>query len=278
LFLSTDLGEVTLSVIPFFPYKKYSGASSKATAAPFAVDVDQLSVGYPSGDQMYALDNVSLQVPSGARIALVGPNGAGKSTLLKAIAGLLKVQSGSIHLYGNPVGAEPQRVAYLPQRGEIDWRFPISLHKLVVTGRYVHLGWFRRPSADDHKKADEMIRRLGLSALADRQIGQLSGGQQQRALLARALTQNADLLLLDEPLNAVDSQTRAVIADVLNQLQREGKTVLAATHDLGRLETDYDDAMYLAEGREVAPPPGAFTGQVRTKLAQPKPTFTHKAG
>ncbi|MCA0453555.1 MAG: ABC transporter ATP-binding protein [Chloroflexi bacterium] len=267
-----------MSVIPFFPYKKYSGASSKATAAPFAVDVDQLSVGYPSGDQMYALDNVSLQVPSGARIALVGPNGAGKSTLLKAIAGLLKVQSGSIHLYGNPVGAEPQRVAYLPQRGEIDWRFPISLHKLVVTGRYVHLGWFRRPSADDHKKADEMIRRLGLSALADRQIGQLSGGQQQRALLARALTQNADLLLLDEPLNAVDSQTRAVIADVLNQLQREGKTVLAATHDLGRLETDYDDAMYLAEGREVAPPPGAFTGQVRTKLAQPKPTFTHKAG
>ncbi len=245
-----------------------------------ALDVHELSVGYQSSDQTRALDNVSLQVVPGARIALVGPNGAGKSTLLKAIAGLLKIQDGSIQIYGQPVGAAPHRVAYLPQRGEIDWRFPISLRKLVLTGRYVHLGWFRRPTANDMKIADKMIERLGLASLADRQIGQLSGGQQQRALLARALTQEAELLLLDEPLNAVDSQTRAVIADVLNQLRNEGKTVLAATHDLGRLETDYDDAMYLAEGREVAPPPGAFTSKSRPQIAQPKShnNFTQKVG
>ena len=267
-----------MSANPLFPYKQHSATSNRDVESSLAVSIDHLSIGYPGGEQKQALINVSLQVPSGTRIALVGSNGAGKSTLLKAVAGLLKIQSGSIRLYGNPVGAEPQRVAYLPQRGEIDWRFPISLHKLVVTGRYVHLGWFRRPSADDHHIADEMIKRLGLNALADRQIGQLSGGQQQRALLARTLTQNANLLLLDEPLNAVDAQTRAVITDVLNQLHQEGKTILAATHDLARLEADYDAAIYLSEGREVAPPPGAFTGQIHTQITRLNPTFTHKAG
>lgn len=264
--------------MPHFPYKHHQVSASASIANAPALDVRELSVGYPTSEQTRALDTVNLRVAAGARMALVGPNGAGKSTLLKAIAGLLKIQSGDIHIYGNPVGAAPHRVAYLPQRGEIDWRFPISLRKLVLTGRYVHLGWFRRPGANDIKIADKMIERLGLSSLADRQIGQLSGGQQQRALLARALTQDADLLLLDEPLNAVDSQTRAVIADVLNQLRHEGKTVIAATHDLGRLETDYDDAMYLAEGREVAPPPGAFTGKSPSRLSQPKPSFTQKVG
>jgi manganese/zinc/iron transport system ATP- binding protein len=196
----------------------------------------------------------------GAQVALVGPNGAGKSTLLKAVAGLLPVREGTIAIYGNPVGACHHRVAYLPQRGEIDWRFPVSLRRLVLTGRYVHLGWFRRPGKADEAIAESMIAELGLSDLADRQIGQLSGGQQQRALLARALAQQADLLLLDEPLNAVDADTRAIISEVLKRLQAQGKTVVAATHDLGRLEADFDGAMYLAEGREVPAPPGAFTG------------------
>jgi ABC-type Mn2+/Zn2+ transport system ATPase subunit len=110
------------------------------------------------------------------------------------------------------------------------------------------------PTKSDLKIADQMIDRMGLAALADRQIGQLSGGQQQRALLARALTQQADLLLLDEPLNAVDATTRNIIADVLTQLKHEGKAVIAATHDLGRLETDFDGALYLTDGREVPPP------------------------
>jgi ABC-type Mn2+/Zn2+ transport system ATPase subunit len=239
----------------------YSGKqNSPVIAGAPALDIHELSVAYRNGDQGNALENVSLCVPNGTRVALVGPNGAGKSTLLKAIAGLLPVQSGSIKIYGQPLAACRHRIAYLPQRGEIDWRFPISLRKLVLTGRYVHLGWFKRPTAQDGLIADKMIERLGLTALAERQIGQLSGGQQQRALLARALTQEADLLLLDEPLNAVDTNTRAIIADVLKQLQRENKTVITATHDLGRLEADFDDALYLAEGQEVPPPPGSFTG------------------
>jgi ABC-type Mn2+/Zn2+ transport system ATPase subunit len=251
-----------------FPYGDKRSAPTNADAP--ALDIHDLSVGYPTSGQSRALDNIRLRVPAGTRVALVGPNGAGKSTLLKAIAGLLPIQTGEIKVYGQSIAASRDRVAYLPQRGEIDWRFPISLRKLVLTGRYVHLGWFKRPTAQDKAIADKMIERLGLTALAERQIGQLSGGQQQRALLARALTQEADLLLLDEPLNAVDATTRTIIADVLKQLQRENKTVVAATHDLGRLETDFDGALYLADGHEIPPPPGSFVGM---NFSMP-PTFT----
>jgi manganese/zinc/iron transport system ATP- binding protein len=224
-----------------------------------ALVTEHLSVSYPGAKQL-ALRDVSLCIPVGARVALVGANGAGKSTLLKAVAKLLPARSGAIRIYGNPPGACHHRVAYLPQRGEIDWRFPITLRRLVLTGRYVHLGWLNRPSGQDRAITDAMIAQLRLSDLADRQIGQLSGGQQQRALLARALAQEADLLLLDEPLNAVDADTRAIISEVLETLRGQGKTVIAATHDLGRLETDFDSAVYLADGREIAPPPGAFVG------------------
>jgi ABC-type Mn2+/Zn2+ transport system ATPase subunit len=222
-----------------------------------AVLVRQASAGHPGADTP-ALEAVSLTVPVGARAALVGPNGAGKSTLLKAIAGLLPVRAGEIWVFGQPVGVCHQRVAYLPQRGELDWRFPISVRRLVLTGRYVHLGWLRWPSQRDWALADEMLDRLGIADLAERQIGQLSGGQQQRALLARALAQQADLLLLDEPLNAVDAETREVIARVLDSLRRQGKTFVVATHDLGRLETDFDQALYLSGGRAVPAPPGAL--------------------
>lgn len=252
----------------YMPYGRQKN-NSPHFGAP-ALDIHDLSVGYPSSGQNRALDSVSLCVPSGTRVALVGPNGAGKSTLLKAIAGLLPIQSGNIKIYGQPIAVCRHHVVYLPQRGEIDWRFPISLHKLVLTGRYVHLGWFKRPTPHDILTANTMIERLGLSDLAECQIGQLSGGQQQRALLARALAQEADLLLLDEPLNAVDVNTRTIIADVLKQLQCENKTVVTATHDLGRLEADFDGALYLADGHEVPPPPGSFTGM---NLSLP-PAFT----
>jgi manganese/zinc/iron transport system ATP- binding protein len=224
-----------------------------------ALEVRDLTAAYP-GTRRLALKGVSLCVPVGARVALVGHNGAGKSTLLKAVAGLLPARSGSMAIHGNPPGACHHRVAYLPQRGEIDWRFPITLRKLVLTGRYVHLGWFKRPSRQDWHIADEVIDRLGLSALRERQISQLSGGQQQRALLARALAQEAELLLLDEPLNAVDTETRHLMIELLELLRHEQKTVMTATHDLGRLESDFDGALYLADGREIAPPPGAFNG------------------
>ena len=224
-----------------------------------ALNVQNLTAMYPSTRRL-AIKEINLCVTVGTQIALVGANGAGKSTLLKVIAGLLPIRSGTVLIYGNPPGACHHRVAYLPQRGDIDWRFPISLRKLVLTGRYVHLGWLRNPSSKDWQIADAMIDRLGLSELRHRQIGQLSGGQQQRALFARALAQESDLLLLDEPLNAVDADTRALIADVLQDLRNQGKTLITATHDLGRLETDFDDALYLADGQVMKPPPGAFVG------------------
>jgi manganese/zinc/iron transport system ATP- binding protein len=126
------------------------------------------------------------------------------------------------------------------------------VRRLVVAGRYPHLGWLRWPVREDWRKADAALERLGIRDLAERQIGELSGGQQQRALLARALAQEADLLLLDEPLNAVDAATREVVSAVLRDLQREGKTVVVATHDLDRLQTDFDDALFLLDGQVVA--------------------------
>jgi manganese/zinc/iron transport system ATP- binding protein len=224
-----------------------------------ALEITDLSAVHP-GTTYPALHNLTVTIPVGARIALVGPNGAGKSTLIKAIAGLLPARTGKILIYGLPVGACHHRVAYLPQRSELDWRFPVSVRRLVLSGRYVHMGWLRGPSHEDKAIVDAAIAQMGLSALADRQIGQLSGGQQQRALLARALAQDADLLLLDEPLNAVDNDTRAVVAEVISSLHARGKTSLTATHDLGRLEQDFDDAIYLAGGVQVPPPPGSFVG------------------
>lgn len=211
-----------------------------------ALSVQNLSSGYGNGRFLEAL---TLCLPIGTRTALVGPNGAGKSTLLKTVAGLLPAHKGEVKIYGRSIGACHHRVSYLPQRGEVDWRFPMSVQQLIVTGRYVHLGWLKRPTTTDWQTAQEMMAQLGIQHLAGRQIGQLSGGQQQRALLARALVQQADLLLLDEPLNAVDADTRHIISQTMSQLQQQGKTFLVATHDLGRLDNDFDQVIYLHEGR-----------------------------
>ena len=225
-----------------------------------AVQAVKLRGAYPP-QHTPALDGVSLQVPIGARIALVGANGAGKSTLLKLLAGLLPLRQGELRLFGHPPGACRQRVAYLAQRSETDWRFPMTVARLVGTGRYGHRGWLRGLGPADHQMVATVMAQLQIDHLAHRQIGQLSGGQQQRALLARALAQEADLLLLDEPLNAVDVETRAIIARVLDDLKAQQKTVLIATHDLGRLESDFDGALYLSEGRAIPPPPGSFVGK-----------------
>jgi len=242
---------------PTLPY----GSRRHAEAVPGAPALlaRSVSAGY-SGMEEPVLQKISLRVPVGARVALVGPNGSGKSTLLKTVSGLLPALHGEISVYGNPVAVCHHRVAYLPQRGEIDWRFPINVRRFVMTGRYVHLGWFKRPGAPDREIVASVIERLGIAELAGRQIGQLSGGQQQRALLARALAQEADLLLLDEPMTAVDAATRGEISDALFRLREQGKTMIVATHDLASLASEFDGALYLREGREVEPAPGAFVG------------------
>jgi len=218
-----------------------------------AVEAADLTLAYPGAAEA-ALQLRGLTLPAGQRMALVGPNGSGKSTLLKAIAGMLRPQAGTVRVFGLPVGQCHHRVAYLAQRGEIDWRFPITVRRLVLTGRYVHLGWLRRPGPADRALVQQTLERMGIAHLANRQIGALSGGQQQRALLARALAQQADLLLLDEPLNAVDAQTRLVLAAVLDQLVHAGKTIITATHDHGPRDEDFDQIIYLHQGRQVDGP------------------------
>ncbi|MBP1468970.1 ABC transporter ATP-binding protein [Candidatus Chloroploca sp. M-50] len=216
-------------------------------ADAMALELEQLVVNYP-GSPEPALDHVSLKIASGLRVALVGANGSGKSTLLKTVAGLLHPQAGTIRIYGHPVGACHHRVTYLPQRGDVDWRFPVSVKQMVLAGRYVHLGWLRRTGPNDRAMVMQVLERLGLEELAERQISQLSGGQQQRALLARALVQEADLLLLDEPLSAVDAPSRAIIAGVLADLRRENRTALVATHHLDRLDDEFDRVISLENG------------------------------
>jgi ABC-type Mn2+/Zn2+ transport system ATPase subunit len=245
---TTTLGQHLVQL--FYSKRCYAAATPGAPA----VAVRSLSAAHP-GSSAPAIHGISLQVEAGTRVALVGPNGAGKSTLLKVIAGLLPAQAGEVRVYGLAVGGCHHRTAYLPQRGEIDWRFPITLRRLVLTGRYAHLGWLRRPGARDHEIADAMIARLGLTDLAERQIGELSGGQQQRALVARALTQEAEMLLLDEPFNAVDSDTRDVIVAVLAGLKAQGKTAIVSTHDLDRLPEDFDRVVALRDGRVASDTP-----------------------
>lgn len=218
-----------------------------------ALVIDRLTVGY-SGLPEPVLREVSLTLPPGVRAALVGPNGSGKSTLLKAVAGLLPPRAGTILIYGRPVGACHHRVAYLPQHGDVDWRFPVTVERMVLAGRYVHLGWLRRPGDDDRERVRTVLVKLGLEDLAGRQISQLSGGQQQRALLARALVQEADLLLLDEPLSAVDVASRRIIDEVLRELRDQGKSILMATHHLERIDEEFELAFALDDGalRQVA--------------------------
>jgi manganese/zinc/iron transport system ATP- binding protein len=227
----------------FYGHRRYAEMIPDAPA----LAIDRLTAGYP-GLPAPVLREVSLELPPGVRAALLGPNGSGKSTLLKAVAGLLHPRSGTILIYGRPVGACHHRVAYLPQRGDVDWRFPVTLERMVLAGRYVHLGWLRRPGEEDRARVRAVLVKVGLEQLAGRQISQLSGGQQQRALLARALVQEADLLLLDEPLSAVDVASRRIIDEALNELRDQGKTILMATHHLDRIHEDFDLAFLLHDG------------------------------
>ena len=200
-----------------------------------------------------ALQEVSISVATGERVALVGPNGAGKSTLLKVAAGLMRPSRGEVRVLGHAPECCYDRVAYLPQSADVDWRFPMDVFKFVLTGRYVHLGWFRWPRALDRERTTEALERMGVAELAERQIGQLSGGQRQRVLIARALAQEASLNLFDEPATAVDRQTRLELDGVLEQLRSEGRTAIVATHDLDGFRGDFDRAIFLDEGRVVEP-------------------------
>lgn len=213
-----------------------------------AVELRNVTVSY---DRKPAIRSVSVDLPAGERIAIVGPNGAGKSTLIKAVVGLVAMDSGQIRVHGEPIERVRQRVAYVPQRGVIDWDFPVLVRDVVIMGRFGRIGWFRRPGKTDRSIAADALERVGMTEFAERQIGQLSGGQQQRVFLARALAQEADVLLLDEPFVGVDAATEEAIFGLLDDARGEGKTVVVVNHDLGAVSRHFE-LVLLLNGRVVA--------------------------
>ena len=218
-----------------------------------ALRIRGLDIGHP-GAASCVLRNVSFDLPMGAILALVGPNGSGKSTLLKTIAGLLRPRAGEIGVFGLKVGACHHRTSYLPQRSEINWDFPVTVERFVLAGRFVHCGWFLRPDRTDYAVVDAVLGELELTAIRKSPISDLSGGQCQRLLVARAVAQGADLLLLDEPLNAVDAPTRSIVGALLTKLQREGKSIIVSTHDIGRHDHPFDGVLALENGSLEAQP------------------------
>jgi manganese/zinc/iron transport system ATP- binding protein len=190
--------------------------------------------------------------------AIVGPNGAGKSTLLKASLGLIPKVSGQVTVFGQPLEAARDRIAYVPQRASVDWDFPTTVIDVVLMGRYRKLGLFGRVSRAERALATQALARVGMEGFASRQIGQLSGGQQQRVFLARALAQEADLYLLDEPFAGVDAATERAIIDLLKELKDQGKSVIAVHHDLSTV-AEYFDHVFLVNVRAMAEGPVATT-------------------
>jgi ABC-type Mn2+/Zn2+ transport system ATPase subunit len=224
-------------------------------AAP-TLALEHVSVRYGS---TYALEDVSFTVNRGDQVAVVGPNGAGKSTLFNVITGIVKPNRGAVHIYGS--GPEGHIcVGYVPQRNRIDWRFPATVFDTVLMGRVGKIGLFRWPRRQDRDKVQNALEQVGMAEFAHRQIGELSGGQQQRVFLARALAQEAQLLLLDEPLTGLDAPSQQAILDILAKLGQEGVTMLIATHDLNQAAELFPLIMLLRR-RIVAfgPPSEALT-------------------
>jgi manganese/zinc/iron transport system ATP- binding protein len=185
---------------------------------------------YP-GSTKYTLKNVTFQIGAGASVALVGPNGSGKSTLLRVLVGALEIERGDFLIHGMAPSLCRHTVAYLSQRTQADWSFPITVYGAVMAGRYSHLGWWARPKARDRQIVTESLDHVGLASLGNRGVSTLSGGQLQRMLLARALAQEANLFLLDEPFNALDAESRTSLIQVIHHLKTEGRTFVIATHD-----------------------------------------------
>jgi len=207
-----------------------------------------------------ALDDINLQVPHGARVAVVGPNGAGKSTLFKALVGLLPLDAGNIYIHGMPLGHHLDCVAYVPQREEVDWRFPVTVRDVVMMGRYGRLGLLKQPGQQDKAAIQQALDKMEISHLANRSIQDLSGGQQQRVFLARALAQQPHILVMDEPFNGVDAVTQEATLRLLKDLTTRDVTMLISTHDFA-LAREHFDLVLLLNRKVIAfgPPADVFT-------------------
>src|SRR5512143_3659402 len=217
------------------------------THTPHRLEVLHADIGY--GDKI-VLHDLTFNIPHGSRVAVVGPNGAGKSTLFKALVWLLPLAAGRILIHGQPLGVHKDCVAYVPQREEVDWRFPLTVRDVVSMGRYDE-GWLRSLSKQDRQIVARSMDQLGIAHLASKSIGELSGGQQQRVFLARALAQEPHILLMDEPFTGVDVTTQEATLNLLDDLRAGDVTAMISTHDLNLAAAKFD-LMLLLNHRIIA--------------------------
>ena len=208
----------------------------------FVIEIDGLSVNY--GNKR-VLTNIHMDVDAGHVYGVIGPNGAGKSTLFKSVLGLIEYNSGTIKVFGQEIENVRKRIAYVPQKDEIDWRFPATVKDIVLMGRYPFKSMFSRLNKEDFEIAENAMEEMGISDLKDRQIGALSGGQQQRVFIARALTQQAELFFFDEPFVGIDITTENKIIEIMRKLANENKTLLVVHHDLSTVEEYFDKVILL---------------------------------
>ncbi|MFP7699762.1 MAG: metal ABC transporter ATP-binding protein [Candidatus Phytoplasma pyri] len=201
------------------------------------IDIKDLTVAYETKPVLWDID---LEIPQGVLMAIVGPNGAGKSTLLKTMLNIIPKISGKILFNGKLYKQVYKKISYVPQRNSVDWDFPTTVLDVVLMGRYGHLGWFKRPGKKDKEIALDCLEKVSMTFLKDRQISELSGGQQQRIFLARALAQEGDIYLMDEPFQGVDIKTEKSIIEVLKSLKQQGKTVIVVHHDLETVPIYFD--------------------------------------
>ncbi len=212
------------------------------------IEVEHLTVSYHAKP---ALLDVSVRIEKDQLVGVIGPNGAGKSTFIKAILGFIKPDVGTVRINGRSAQKAKGEVAYVPQRGAVDWDFPITVEEVALMGRYQQIPWYTSPSSKDRDAALEALKMVRMEDFAQRQIGELSGGQQQRVFLARALAQGSDILLLDEPFAGVDAATERAILDVLDRAKQAGKTLVVVHHDLSTA-AEYFDKLILIKQRLYA--------------------------
>lgn len=213
-----------------------------------SLEVKNLTVSYSN---KIALTDVNFSMESGKLIGIFGPNGSGKSTLMKAVLNLTAKDSGEVQINEKTLEEVRGNIAYIPQRSNIDWDFPILVRDTVLLGTYPKLGLFKRPKAKEKKIAEEALKKVGMEDFADKQIGELSGGQQQRVFLARSLAQNADIFFMDEPFVGIDIHSEEIIINILKELRDQGKTLFVIHHDLTKVE-DYFDELILVNKELVA--------------------------
>ncbi|HBH28529.1 MAG: metal ABC transporter ATP-binding protein [Desulfofustis sp. PB-SRB1] len=215
------------------------------TESPYVIEVEHLTVSYHA---RAALLDVSVRIERDQLVGVIGPNGAGKSTFIKAILGFIKPDIGTVLINGGDAQKATGQVAYVPQRGAVDWDFPITVQEVAMMGRYQQIPWYTSPRPTDYQAAREALEMVRMEKFGERQIGELSGGQQQRVFLARALAQGSDILLLDEPFAGVDAATERAILDVLERAKEAGKTLVVVHHDLATA-AEYFDKLILIKQR-----------------------------